>query len=239
MLGNDHVEGMSWIAKPHDIFTKSAPPGITPIAPGVFHANIFWAISQTPNQIFRNLDEALRANKISAKAMLNDGAIVAPLFQRILHLISCNDGLVPEDENDEEQVEACDKLWNIIQETKNWTEFKRTLAEAIWYGKICNHCEYRWEYRKGERIMVCHNFTNIIGDKLVFRTNGQMGYIVHTPSGYRDVLVTDIGRAELFNDDDYECLVHHKYFQVDTSYDEGMLAIGQEGFGYRNYLYYL
>jgi hypothetical protein len=235
----DHVSGDPWIANPHDIMVKAAPPGLVPAAPGVWHANIFRMISQQPSQIFRNLDEALRANRISAKAMLNDGAIVAPLFQRILHLVSCNDGLVPEDENDQEQIEACEKLWNLIQRIPDWAEFKRTLAEAIWYGKCVNKVDYRWQYIKGERCLVPVGFTNIIGDKLVFRTNGQMGYIVHYPSGLRDVVVTDIGRAELFNDDDYEALVHHKYFQVDVPYDEGMLAIGQEGFGYRNYLYYL
>ena len=233
------VPGNPWIASPHDRWAQSAPPGIVPVAPGIFHGNVFRMISQVPSSIFRNLDEALRANRISAKAMLNDGAITAPVFQRILHLVSCNDGLVPEDENDPEQIAACETLWNIVQETKDWTEFKRTLAEALWYGKVCNKVDYRWVYNKGRRQMVCTGFTNIIGDKLVFRNNGQMGYIVHTPSGLRDVVVTDIGRAELFNDDDYECLVHHKYFQVDVPYDEGMLAIGSEGFGYRNYLYYL
>lgn len=235
---NDHIAGNPWIATPHDRLAEIAPPGITPIAPGVFHANVFRMISQTPNQVYRNLDVALANNRISAKAMLNDGAICAPLFQRILHLVSCNDGLVPEDENDPEQIEACEKLWNIIQETKNWSEFKRTLAEAIWYGKCANVCTYRWDYSDGEQKMVCSDFVNIIGDKLIFRTNGQMGYIVQQPSGLRDVVVTDIGRAELFNDDDYECIVHHKYFQTDVAYDEGWLAIGAEGFGYRNFLYY-
>jgi hypothetical protein len=238
-ITSDHLAGNAWIANPHDVLAKAAPPGLTPIAPGVFHANIFRTISQVPSQVFRNLDEALRANRISAKAMINDGAIWAPISQRILHLVSCNDGLVPEDENDPEQMADCETLWNLVQQTHDWTEFKRTLAEAIWYGKCCNKVDYRWRYIKGERRMVCEGFTNIIGDKLVFRTNGQMGYIVHTPSGFRDLIVTDIGRAELFNDNDYECLVHHKYFMVDVPYDEGMLAIGQEGFGYRNFLYYL
>ena len=236
---NDHIQGDVWLANPHDILAKAAPPGITPVAPGVYHANVFRMISQTPNQIYRNLDEALRANRISAKAMLNDGAISSPLFQRILHLVGCNDGLVPEDENDPEQIEACEHLWSLIQEMPDWAEFKRTLAEAIWYGKVVNKLDYRWEYVKGERAMIVKDFTNIIGDKLVFRTNGQMGYIVHQPTGFRDVVVTDIGRAELFRDDDYESLVHHKYFMVDVPYDDGMLAIGKEGFGYRNFLYYL
>ena len=233
------IAGNPWIAAPHDNWAASAPPGIVPVAPGVFHANVFRMISQTPNQVFRNLDQALQANRISAKAMLNDGAIIAPLFQRILHLVSCNDGLVPEDENDPKQIEACEKLWNIVQDTYCWPEFKRTLAEAIWYGKCANVCTYDWRYVKGERQMYCKSFTNIIGDKLVFRTNGEMGYICHMPTGLRDTIVTDIGRAELFNDDDYEALVHHKYMMVDVPYDDGMLAIGQEGFGYRNYLYYL
>jgi hypothetical protein len=236
---SDHVAGDPWIANPHDAFAQAAPPGIVPIAPGVWHANIFRMISQVPTQVYRNLDEALRASRVSAKAMLNDGAIASPLFQRILHLVSCNDGLVPEDENDPEQIAACEHLWGIVQETKNWSEFKRTLAEAIWYGKMLNVCSYRWEYVKGKQQMICKDFTPIIGDKLVFRTNGEIGYIVHQPTGLRDVVVTDIGRAELFNRDEYEALVHHKYFVVDTPFDEGMLAIGQEGFGYRNYLYYL
>ena len=236
----DTISGNPWIAKPHDVLAEAAPPGITPIAPGVFAANIYRAITGTPNQVFRNLDEALRANRISAKAMLNDGAICSPLFQRVLHLVSCNDGLVPEDENDPAQIEACAKLWGRIQEKLDWAEFKRTLDfGAMWYGKTVNKVDYRWTYQDGDRAMIPVDFTNIIGDKLVFRTNGQMGYIVHIPSGLRDVVVTDIGRAELFNDDDYEALVHHKYFYVDQPYDEGMLAIGTEGFGYRTYLYYL
>ena len=237
----DHTEGNPWIANPHTYLEKAAPPGIVPIAPGVFHANIFRMIAGVPNQIYRNLDEALRANRISAKAMLNDGAIVSPLFQRVLHLVSCNDGLVPEDENDPKQVEACSYLWGKIQEMPDWAEFKRTLDfNAMWYGKTVNKMNYRFVYdAEGKRSMVPGDFDSIIGDKLVFRTNGQMGYIVHLPTGQRPVVTVDIGRAELFLDSDYQNLVHHKYFQVDMPYDEGMLAIGKEGFGYRSYLYYL
>ena len=236
---NKTVPGMPWIAQPEDTFVKNLPPGVTPVAPNVFHANIFRAISQTPSQIFRNLDEALRASRLSAKAMLNDGAISSPLFQRILHLVSANDGLVPEDENDPKQIEVCEKLWKIIQRMPNWAEFKRTLAEALWYGKCANVTDFTWHYENGEKQMIPKGFVNIIGDKLVFRTNGRMGYICHTPTGQRDVVVTDIGRAELFNQDDDECITHHKYMIVDVPYDEGMLAIGQEGFGYRHYLYWL
>jgi hypothetical protein len=238
-LFKTHIEGNPWLSSPADEFQRSVPPGITPMAPGVYHANIFRMISQSPSQIYRNLDEALRACKQSAKVMMNDGAITAPLFQRILHLVSCNDGLVPEDENDIEQVEMCEKLWDIVQKTPDWNEFKRTLAMALWYGKCANVSNFRWEYDNGERQMVVHDWTNIIGDKLIFRTNGRMGFICHVPSGFRDCVVTDIGRAELFNTDDYECITHHKYFIVDEPYDEGMLAIGNEGYGYRNYLYWI
>ena len=237
---NDHLEGNVWLANPHDRFTEAAPVGITPIAPGVYAANAFRMLTMTPNQVFRNLDAALAANRISAKAMLADGAITSPLFQRVLHLVSCNDGLVPEDENDPEQIETCAELWKRITDRIDWPEFKRTLDfNGMWYGKTINLMDYRWDYINGERAMIPMSFESIIGDKLVFRNNGEMGYIVHIPSGFRDVVVTDIGRAELFNDDDYESIVHHKYFTVDMPYDEGYFAIGQQGYGYRHYLYYV
>jgi hypothetical protein len=65
-----------------------------------------------------------------------------------------------------------------------------------------------------------------------------MGYQAMMPTGFREVLYSDHGLCELFNEDDRDCLVHHKYFITDTTWDESMLAIGIEGFGYRHWLYW-
>jgi hypothetical protein len=213
-------------------------PAVSPIAPGVYHVNVYRAIASTPGGMYRNLDESLRTSPQTAKAMLNDISIVGPLFQRWMSLASYNDGLYPDDENDPEQVAICEEIMQDIENIPLWTEFKRNLMLAAWYGKTANVIDWTWDYSTGKQKLAVRKWINILGDKLVFRNNGRMGYLVHMPTGYRDVIYTDRGMAELFMPEDKDCVVHHKYFITDTTWDESLLAIGIEGFGYRHYLYW-
>jgi len=222
-----------------DVEQIPTSPAVTPMANGVYHINTYRSIASTPGGMYRNLDEALRACTSTAKAMLNDVSITAPLMQRWLSLASYNDGVYPQDEHDERQIEVCENLYKDLTCMPRWAEFKKNLMWASWYGKHINIVDWRFDYIDGERKIKANKWVPIIGDKLVFRNNGRMGYLVHMPTGYRDVVYTDRGQAELFSADDMEAIVHHKYFVTDTTWDESQLAIGIEGFGYRHLIYWV
>ncbi len=228
----------SFIAMPEINPPMPPNPAVTAMAPGVYHVNTYRSIASTPGGIYRNLDEALRASPDTAKAMLNDVTITGPLFQRWMSLCSYNDGLYPEDENDPRQVAICEEIMQDLEGIPLWTEFKKNLMWASWYGKAVNMVDWDFGYKDGKRKIKARKWLNIIGDKLVFRNNGRMGYLVHMPTGFREVVYSDRGMAELFSPEDDDCIVHHKYFITDTTWDESMLAIGIEGFGYRHYLYW-
>jgi hypothetical protein len=228
----------SFIAMPEISPPMPPNPAITPMANGVYHVNTFRSIASTPGGIYRNLDEALRASPQTAKAMLNDISIMGPLYQRWMSLCSYNDGLVPQDENDEVAVAKCEEIMEDFESIPNWTEFKRNLMWASWYGKHVNMIDWKFKYIKGKRKIAVNKWFPIIGDKLIFRNNGRMGYIVHMPTGFRDVVYSDRGMAELFMPEDADNIIHHKYFITDTTWDESMLAIGVEGFGYRHLIYW-
>jgi hypothetical protein len=228
----------SFIALPELIPPMPVNPAVTPVAPGVYHVNTYRSIASTPGGIYRNLDEALRANPETAKAMLNDVTITGPLFQRWMSLVSYNDGVVPEDENDEKALSICESIKQDLENIPRWNEFKKNLMWAAWYGKTTNVMDWSFDWKNGQRKLTARKWFNIIGDKLIFRNNGRMGYLCHMPTGFRDVIYSDRGMAELFMPEDLDSIVHHKYFMTDTTWDESMLAIGMEGFGYRHYLYW-
>ncbi len=213
-------------------------PAIAPMGNGLYHVLNYRSIASSPQGLYRNLDESLRSCPQTALAMVNDASITGPLFQRWMALASYNDAVVPADENDPEQVEVCEKLQDDISNIPRWTEYKKNLMWAAWYGKHVNVNNYQFDYSQGQRRLSIRDWYPIIGDKLVFRNNGKMGYLSFMPTGFRDVVYSDHGLAELFNEDDRDCLVHHKYFVTDTSWNESMLAIGVEGFGYRHFLYW-
>jgi hypothetical protein len=228
----------SFIAMPEINPPMPPNPAVTPMAPGIFHVNTYRSIASTPGGIYRNLDEALRASPDTAKAMLNDVTITGPLFQRWMSLCSYNDGLYPEDENDPKQVAICEEIMQDIENIPQWTEFKKNLMWGAWHGKAVNIIDWDFGYKDGRRKIKARKWFNILGDKLIFRNNGRMGYLVHMPTGFRDVVYSDRGMAELFMPEDQDSIVHHKYFLTDTTWDESQLAIGVEGFGYRHYLYW-
>jgi hypothetical protein len=228
----------SFIALPEIVPPMLPNPAVTPMAPGVYHVNTYRSIASTPGGIYRNLDEALRACPQTAKAMLQDISVVGPLYQRWMSLISYNESLVPADENDEVGMDFCEKIMEEIESIPRWSEFKRNLMWAAWYGKHLNVIDWEFKYGKDGRKLKVKNWIPIIGDKLIFRNNGRMGYLCHRFTGYRDVVYSDHGQAELFMPEDQDCLVHHKYFVTDSTWDESMLAIGIEGFGYRHILYW-
>ena len=225
------------VMMPEDNYINSSPV-VTPLAEGVFHVNTFRTIAGSAQGMYRNLDEALRTCTVTAKAMLNDVSLTSPLFQRWMSLASYNDCCIPSDENDEKAVAVCEEIMNDLNSIPKWTEFKKNLMWASWYGKHVNVMDWQFDYENNIKKLKAKGWQPIIGDKLVFRNNGRMGYFCNQPTGYREVVYSDRGQAEMFDDDDYDCLVHHKYFITDTTWDEGMLAIGVEGFGYRHWLYW-
>jgi hypothetical protein len=179
----DSAANSSFIAMPEIQPPMPANPALTPTAPGVYHVNTYRSIASTPGGIYRNLDETLRTCTMTAKAMLNDIAVTGPLFQRWMSLASYNDGLIPENENDPKQVEVCERLMNDLEKIPRWTEFKKNLMWAAWYGKHVNVIDWKFEYCDLKRKLKVNDWFPIIGDKLVFRNNGRMGYLVHMPTG--------------------------------------------------------
>lgn len=228
-----------FIAPPPDPYDNPLPLGLAPFAEDISHVNIFRGISMAGTKIYRNLDEALRQSRTNSVAMLNDLVVRQPLMDRQLAVAGLEDHCEPQDADNPVQVAAAEHLTKLVKSTPRWLEFKRSLLNAIWFGKQINISNYQWKYSNGKKELIIKNWFPIIGDKIVIRNNDQeFGYLCHMPTGLREVVYTDIGRAELFNQMDMEAVCLHKHLIEDQDMYNAELAIGVHGTGIRSVIFW-
>lgn len=143
----------------------------------VSHAHSFSALVGAVAKVYRNADQAIQHNLDNARFMRNDIGIMESLEQRMRLTALLDWHLEPDDPKSQEQKDLCEQLTKIIQRTRRFTEMRRCLLEAIWYGRYA--VQFRWRRTKiGGREYVMPSpsrndespgWKPIHGDKLVFR----------------------------------------------------------------------
>ena len=217
------------------------PANIVPDA-HVEHISTFRSIPMLPANVYRNLDEALRHDQVNARAMRRDPHLMELLFSRQIAVAQLPWEIIPDDPKDPFQVSAARTVYDIIADIPRFTEYKRNLLEALWFGRyaIVNNFGFDWKAHK--RRMVVKSWQPIMGDKLQFRMDDTdtVGYLVNPAraTGIRKLEIGYDGPIEMFSGTDRRCIVVHKHFINDAHYMEWEGASGIEGVGLRNYLYW-
>jgi hypothetical protein len=216
------------------------PASIVPNA-GVSHVSTFQAIPQLPSLILRNLDEALRHDPQNARAMRRDTFLMRLLFTRQMAVSQLPWELVADDPKDPFQAYACQYLTEVINDIPRFTEFKRNLLEAVWYGRYAIVNNFGFDWKDNRRRFVVKSWQPIMGDKLQFRQDSdEIGYLVNPArlSGLRPMEMAYDGPVEMFSGTDRRCVVVHKHFLTDAHYTEGEFAGGINGTGLRHWIYW-
>lgn len=146
----------------------------------VSHVSTFQGVSSTSASTYRDYDIAMRNNMTNARVMREDCSLMECLEARQRAVALLNWHIEPEDEHSQEQKDLAAEMRKILDRTPRFTEFRRSLLEAIWYGKSAIQMHFTRTLINGwMRTAVCRAddnpdslaWTPIHGDKLVFRND--------------------------------------------------------------------
>lgn len=235
----------------------SVEPGTAPnFGRGVIpHIYMFSGIVSTLSKSYRIADQAYLHNKDNAHMMLNDPVISGPLFarQRMVSLLKWS--IEPEDDTDRQQRDAAQVLTKILEKTPRFTEYRRWLSEAIWYGRVGTMNKYGINAtRDGHRQFVIRDWVPVSGDKLLFRYDDgsgqynpdQIGIKVspaHVKKDYiagnRDIEWNADGSAVFLKNWERRRVSLHKHMIRDGEYEDPLTSGQIHGVGIRNFIYWV
>lgn len=227
------------------------------------HISTFQAVVTTSARTYRESDEAVRASLDNARNMRNDCGIMECLEARQRCTSLLNWHIEPEDDRSQEQRDLASDMTKIMTEICRFTEYKRCLQEAIWYGKHGIQNRYGWQSIGGRmrvlptpRHSMETGWMPINGDKLVFRFDdgnlregafeGQMGIRIgignwasHDMIKNRwKVEATERGLAYFLSEAEQRLCVVHKHMIEDAAFEDVLTANNMHGVGIRSRIYW-
>lgn len=236
------------------------PAGSNPTSPPNYgryplpHVMTFKGMVTTLSRAYRYSDEALRHSIENAHMMLNDPAISGPLLARQMMVALLNWSIEPEDSKDPKQRVIATSLTKIIERTPDFTEYRRSLLEAVWYGRFANQNAYGfWVNSKKEKRVVVRQWKPISGDKLVFRYDdgsgeydaNQIGIRVSAAlvredklAGRYDSEPTGDGMAYFLKPWERNHICLHRHFIRDAEFEDPIGGGMIHGVGLRSFLYW-
>jgi DNA topoisomerase-1 len=201
---------------------------------------------------YRNPDEAYKNSLDNARYMRNDLSIMECLEARQ----RCTAGLnwhIEVDGPDMPKHKALqERLTSILKRTPRFTEYRRSLLEALWYGRQANQHRFGFIVRNGRKDLYIKKWLPIMGDKLVFRmddgrnehSEDQIGIRVgpqHNAGdiiGDRTVVATEAGLAVFLAPWERNLLAVHKHMIEDSAYEDPLSAGSIHGIGIRSRIYW-
>ena len=148
----------------------------------VTHVGTFQGLSTTMANTHRDYDVALRDSIDNARRMRNDCGLMECLEARQRAVALLPWVIEPEDDKSKLQKRLCLEMTRILARTPKFTEFRRSLMEAIWYGKYGVKVTYsREQVRSTPRYVIASGnecpdtpaWLPLNGDKIVFRHDDQ------------------------------------------------------------------
>lgn len=204
-------------------------------------------------KIYRNPDEAMRHSVTNARAMTRDLVVWGCIEARQRGTVLLDWHLETEDKNDPQQKQLVEELTRIVSATPGFTEYRRNLMDAIWYGRAGIQHEYGFQHRTGKRYTVLKGWKPINGDKLLFRYDDGSGRydpdqvgiktsFVHpafdAPAGNRVVETTDQGAGYFLEKWERSLWAIHKH-TIEDGLHEDILSAGRvHGVGIRDRIYW-
>lgn len=203
--------------------------------------------------VYKNPDEAVRTSIENARIMRNDTSIMECLEARQRATALLNWHIEPDDKKDPKQVALADMMTKVISATPQFTEYRRNLLEALWYGRYAVQHGYGFMQRAGKRFTTIKDWEPINGDKLVFGFDDQSGRfqkdrvgIKVTPAfrmsdalaGDRRLDVTEAGQVYFLEDWERSRVAIHKHIIEDGSFEDPLSAGRIHGVGIRDRIYW-
>lgn len=231
--------------------SPDTPPNFgRPVLP---HILTFGGLVSTFSQVYKNPDTAIRDSVENARIMRQDCSIMECLEARQRATALLNWHIESEDQDDPDQKELCAELTRILARTPRFTEYRRNLLEAIWYGRYAVQNLFGFEMVHGVRRTVISNWRPINGDKLTFRFDDgsgrfideQVGIRVGTNWNARDAIAgnrtieyTDQGPAYFLESWERSRVAIHKHMIEDGVYEDPITAGRIHGVGIRDRIYW-
>lgn len=207
------------------------------------------------SKAYRYSDEAMRHSIENAHAMLNDPVIQGPLLARQGMVALLNWSIESENDDEPQLKEASIQLTKIINRTPRFTEYRRALLEAVWYGRYACQNAFGFHYdSKGVRTRVVRKWSPISGDKLLFRYDDgsgqfdpdQIGIRMTTALGKDDLIAgrrkleaTGEGMGYFLEPWERRHVVVHKHMIRDGEYEDPISGGQIHGVGLRHFLYWV
>lgn len=218
------------------------PVGTMPPNDGKFslaHYAAFSALVQYASRSYGwQFDEAMKDSRCNSIAMRNDPIIMSALRDRQTPTCQLEFQLEPEDKRDPSQVDCSANLTRILKSTPRLQQLKRTLLEALFYGRYGAQLAYGWQMHQSNLELRLRNWLPVNGDKLVFKWDGTPGILVSTAAYHGEVEPTGRGMAHFLTPDEQECFVAHEFEPEDADFYEGQQAGAIHGVGFRGRLYW-
>lgn len=226
------------------------------------HVVSFNGLVSAVSDVYTNADEAIKNSIANARYMRNDLGIMECVLARERMVALLDWHLEPEDEKSTEQKQLCESLTKILGRLRRFTEYRRCLMEAIWYGRSA--VQHRWgEQRIGGQSFIMPSpeegrehpgWLPINGDKLVFRNDlswrseaaghfGQIGVLINRATLPQSIDVdcveaTNRGLAYFLPTWQRRLMAVHKHEIEDAAYESPLDAGAINGVGIRSRIYW-
>jgi hypothetical protein len=234
----------------------NAPPNFgQEVVPHIYTASGRYGIA---SQSYLNMDEALRDSRQNAERMRADCGIMECIEQRQRAVALLPWHIKPDDDKDPRQVELAAAMTKILEKTPRFTELRRNLLEAIWFGRSAVANQFGPKQIGNKWRTVVRKWEPRHADKLVFRYDDgshdvdpeQIGIRVSTTfrnsyirssvgSGiHSKIMPTEMGLVYWLDRWERQTMIVHKHMVEDGPYEDPRMAGRIHGIGIRDRIYW-
>jgi len=206
---------------------------------------------------YLNMDEALRDSRSNAQRMRSDCGIMEPVEARQRSVALLPWHIECDDKDSPEQKSLAEAMTAILEETPRFTEMRRSLLEATWYGRYATANSFGADLVRGQWRTVVKRWEPRHGDKLVFRFDDgsntidpdQIGIRVSSAfrgsakpdiNGHRrsKVMATETGLVYWLDRAERQTMIVHKHQIEDGPWEEPRMMGRIHGIGIRDRIYW-
>jgi DNA topoisomerase IB len=220
-----------------------------------------WAVPQVQTfaglvsniaRAYRNPDEAFKNSLDNARYMRNDLLIMECLEARQRAVAGLNWHLEVDGPDAKNHKALQERLTGILKRTPRFTEYRRSILDALWYGRQANQHKFGFVVRNGRKDIYIKKWLPIMGDKLVFRMDDgrnehpedQIGVRVGPMFREGDlidgrmVVPTEAGMAVFLAPYERNLIAVHKHMIEDGAYEDPLSSGSIHGIGIRSRIYW-
>ena len=237
-------------------------PGAPPLLGQMAFPHIFTMAARyglVSHAYLTDSDEALRHSRANAYRMDNDCVLQEPLEARQRAVAMLPWHIQPENEHSQDQKELAGQLEMILRRTPEFTEVRRQLLTAVFYGRYGVAMQFGSAQVGDHWRTVISRTEPRHGDKLVFRfddgsheyRDGQVGIRIASTTQMRGrpmdqwqnvhgklIQATETGLVRWLTVPEMRTLLVHKHMKEDGPYEDTFSAGRVHGVGIRSKIYW-